>query len=126
MSIKLYIDSAALEKLFGGNTEAEVVLRQQVVEQFAKKYLKALFGDENWKKAASEWKADFEEKTKATNTKLMKELVVEAVEKVLEKRQAFLEEQIAAIFKLQMNTKIDEIVEREIHRRLEAAKRVRE
>jgi hypothetical protein len=42
MGIRIYLDLAGLERLIGGNTEAEVEIREGVVRTFAKKHLKEL------------------------------------------------------------------------------------
>lgn len=43
--LKLYLNGPALERLLGGNSDLEVGLRQQIVEEFAKKHLKQLVNE---------------------------------------------------------------------------------
>lgn len=50
----------ALERLIGGETEIEVHLRQQIVEKFAEKHLKAIVKSEAWKAAYTQWQAELE------------------------------------------------------------------
>ena len=50
----------ALERLIGGETEIEVHLRQQIVEKFAEKHLKAIVNREAWKAAYTQWQAELE------------------------------------------------------------------
>lgn len=40
--LKVQLDAAALDRLIGGDTEIEIKLRQAIVEDFARKYLKAV------------------------------------------------------------------------------------
>lgn len=45
---KLQLDAPALERLLGGNTKLELELRQTVVEEFARKHIKALVADQHF------------------------------------------------------------------------------
>lgn len=42
MTIKINLDLSALERLIGGDTEAEIIIREGVIQTFAKKHLKKL------------------------------------------------------------------------------------
>ncbi len=53
--LKIGLNLPALERLFNGAPEIELNLRQQVVEQFTNKHLKAIFHDATWVKAAKMW-----------------------------------------------------------------------
>ena len=46
MSTKITLDGQALERLLGGDTEVEAELRNCVVQEFAKKHLKAIANSE--------------------------------------------------------------------------------
>lgn len=50
----------ALERLIGGETEIEVHLRQQIVEKFAEKHLKAIVNREAWQAAYKQWQSELE------------------------------------------------------------------
>lgn len=63
----------ALERLIGGETEIEVHLRQQIVEKFAEKHLKAIVNREAWKAAYTQWQAELE----AAVSKILKEYIAE-------------------------------------------------
>lgn len=47
--IQLRLDVLALERLIGGDSEAEVVLRQGVVDAFCKRYINEVIKDKNFK-----------------------------------------------------------------------------
>lgn len=63
----------ALERLISGETEIEVHLRQQIVEKFAEKHLKAIVNREAWKAAYSQWQAELE----AAVAKILKEYIAD-------------------------------------------------
>lgn len=47
MSTKIQINSLeALERLIGGDTELEIEVRNSIVQEFAKKYLKGIINEE--------------------------------------------------------------------------------
>lgn len=46
--ISILLDTGALERLIGGNSEAEVKLRNGVVAEFAKRHFKAVLYDESF------------------------------------------------------------------------------
>jgi hypothetical protein len=59
--VKLQINSLdALNRLIGGDSELELQLRQQVVAEFAKKYLKSIVLDEWFQKWMESLKADLQ------------------------------------------------------------------
>lgn len=61
----------ALERLIGGETEIEVHLRQQIVEKFAEKHLKAIVKSAAWQAAYKQWQAELE----ATVSKILQEYI---------------------------------------------------
>jgi hypothetical protein len=54
MTMKLQLDGDAVERLIGGNTEVEIELRKWVVQEFTKKYLKAVVSDKEFTKFLNE------------------------------------------------------------------------
>jgi len=67
----------ALERLIGGETEIEVHLRQQIVEKFAEKHLKAIVKSEAWKAAYTQWQAELE----AAVSKILQEYIASQQDK---------------------------------------------
>ena len=63
--MKLILDASALECLIGGDTEAELELRQSVAAQFAEKYLKALVNTDIVQQALSDAKDDIDQRIEA-------------------------------------------------------------
>lgn len=61
----------ALERLIGGETEIEVHLRQQIVEKFAEKHLKAIVKSAAWQAAYKQWQSELE----ATVSKILQEYI---------------------------------------------------
>ena len=49
--MKLTLNAPALERLLGGDTELEVALKHQIVDNFAKHHLKKLINDGTWRAA---------------------------------------------------------------------------
>ena len=56
--MRLELTLPALERLLGGDTEIEIHLRQQIVEEFARKHLKALANDSTWKGVHKIWETE--------------------------------------------------------------------
>lgn len=54
--MRLELTLPALERLIGGDSAVELALRQQVVDEFCRKNLKALFNDETYRRAAADWR----------------------------------------------------------------------
>ena len=53
--MKLELTLPALERLIGGDTEVEVALRYNIVEEFVKKHLKTILNDAAFKRMTSEF-----------------------------------------------------------------------
>lgn len=61
MKLQLQINSLeALEKLIGGNADAELEIRNNIVQEFTKKHLKAIVNDGLFAKKFEELKSDVE------------------------------------------------------------------
>jgi hypothetical protein len=54
--MKLELTLPALERLIGGDSAIELALRQQIVDEFCRKHLKALLNDETFIRHSSEWR----------------------------------------------------------------------
>ncbi len=147
--MRLSINLPALERLLAGDSELEVQLRQQVVENFAKKHLKTILNDETWKKASAAWQAELDSAVKKhleefSNEKeenaddlytvrsvrwkfddLVKKAVQasldNAVEDRIEKYKAYWSRYIKEAVEKAMDQEIAQEVEKEIQRRLAAA-----
>ena len=146
--MRLSINLPALERLLAGDSDLEVQLRQQVVENFAKKHLKTIFNDETWKKASAAWRAELDSAVKKqleefSNQKedaddpytvrsvrwkfddLVKKAVQasldNAVENQIEKYKTYWSRHIKETVQKAMDQEIAQEVEKEIQRRLAAA-----
>src|SRR4051794_37602979 len=63
--MRIELNLPALERLLGGDTEIEVHLRQQIVDEFTRKYLKSLMNDETLKRISAEWSRQLKEEVNA-------------------------------------------------------------
>ncbi len=57
--MQILLSRAALERLIGGESEIEVALRHQVVENFAKERIKAFINSDLLNKLHAEWKREW-------------------------------------------------------------------
>lgn len=58
--MRMELTLPALERLLGGDTEIEVGVRRQVVEEFAKRHLKAILNDQAFKAIVSAWHVEIQ------------------------------------------------------------------
>jgi hypothetical protein len=72
--MKLSISVEALNRLIGGDSEIELQLRQQVVENFAKKYLKTLIDDSLIKRMSGQFYSYVHEKSEQLKLELVQKL----------------------------------------------------
>jgi hypothetical protein len=142
------LDLPAIERLIGGDTEVEVRIRKQIVEEFARRHLKAIaetasyeaaiqaakdyvnqaaketFGIENlvtshlWPTAGHRLKAMVESMVKEQAQKA----VDEALLKTIEYQKRYWSKEINDAVRKANDKEIEKLVEAEIQRRLTAAK----
>lgn len=148
--MRLELTLPALERLLGGDTEVEAHLRQQIVEEFAKKHLKAILNDETWKRVSALWRADLDRAVTARLDELINEKAAVAdrpdapyearwrlneairkaaqaavdaeVARVIENQKRYFATEINRAVKVAMEREVNKEVEAEIQRRLTAAK----
>lgn len=150
--VRIYLNRPALDRLLGGDTELEVRLREQVVDEFARKRLKALVNDETHRRIHNEFAALLKEEVRrqigefaadpsvywrqntprlqadiqALVAEAAKRAVREAVEQYVadrvEKRYQALVDRIDAAVRERVDFEIQTRVEAEILRRLDLAK----
>lgn len=72
--MKLSISVEALNRLIGGDSEIELQLRQQVVENFAKKHLKALIDDSLIKRMSGQFYSYIHERSECIKKDLVNSL----------------------------------------------------
>ncbi len=71
--MRLELTLPALERLIGGDTEIEVGLRQQILEEFTKHRIKTLINAESIKQINAEWSRQLNEVVRTTIKSLMDE-----------------------------------------------------
>lgn len=144
-AMKLDLNLPALERLIGGDSEAEVNLRQQVVEEFAKKHIKNLVNTELTKKITSQVHKEMDDAIKvglaqmATGdaswggfstirnrlTEFAKSVAIQAVDEAIRDRVDKLKAAIPAEIERQVKASIPAtikiLVDAEIQRRLKIA-----
>lgn len=62
--MRISLSTQALERLLGGDTELEIQLRHQVVENFSKNHLKTLINSEAHRIMTEAWRKDIAEQVK--------------------------------------------------------------
>lgn len=80
--MRVELDAAALDRLIGGDTAVELALRQQIVDEFARKKLKALLNDETYKRVSAEWRAQLQGELDARLAELRADVAEHADRKV--------------------------------------------
>lgn len=65
MAIVLKLDHSALEFLLAGKDEQKVELQNTIVQEFARKHLKAIVGEEQFKKFCQKLESDFKDYLKS-------------------------------------------------------------
>lgn len=72
---KVFVSSAALERLIGGDSELEINLRRQIAENFAKHHLKALVTTDVFRKALQEIKVNVEAEVNKAGIELVRKRI---------------------------------------------------
>jgi hypothetical protein len=146
--MRLELNLPALERLLGGDTEVELHLRHQIVEEFTRKNIKSLINDETLRKLTEIWKNEagkmveeaagklFEEKYERGGLGTMRYKIEEAIddavknsleralEEFIEKMRRQLEARIERAVEAAMQSDVSRRVEEEIQRRLDLAKKM--
>lgn len=148
--MRLELNLPALERLIGGDTEAEVSLRKQIVQEFAKRHLKEVaesatyqaaveaakqyvdeaaketFGIENlvaghlWPTVGYRLKAMVESLVKETAQKVVDEVLL----KTIEHQKSYWGREVRQAVEKAVDRQIEKEVEEGIRKRLEAAKNI--
>lgn len=112
--MRLSLNLPALERLLGGDDEIEVELRNQIVENFTNRHLKALFNDRTWREASRQWRQELDLK------------IAEAMKKIIDQHNTQTEEQKKGLVTWDVNrlvrTSAKEAIEKEIGDLLEKQK----
>jgi hypothetical protein len=148
--IHLSLNLPALERLIGNDTELEVNLRQQIVDNFADKHLKSLLNSDGLLKLKLEWeqliRSELSEKLKelksqpsiiqcveehvSNDTKwhlgrLIQETVAAAINETLQslidRQKRWMEDRVKAAVDAALPGKVDRLIEQGIQDRLKAA-----
>lgn len=148
--MKLELNLPALERLIGGDTEIELQLRRQIVEEFSKRYLKEIANTvshteakkaaEAYVNAAAKEVFDIENLTtdhlwptvgyrfKSLIQKLVEEqaqnIVDETLRSVIEYQQHYWGKEVTDAIKKAMDRQIEKEIQEGIQKRLEAAKHI--
>jgi hypothetical protein len=145
--MRLELNLPALERLLGGDTDAEVHLRQQIVEEFTRKNIKSLINDATLKKLQDVWRNEAESLVENAVGGLFAErhddqlgtlryriedaidaAVKDSLERALEefilKERVRLEVKIEKAVQAAVDGEVSKVVEREIQRRLDLAKKM--
>lgn len=144
--MRIDLNLPALERLIGGDTEIEIGLRQQVVEEFARKHLKTVINDETWKRFSAQWNkeinteignaiqglagnghfkseaADIGLKIRNQIEHVASEMINKALNAIIDRQRIFLASQLDEKIKSILNFDIQKRVEAEVQRRLTVAK----
>ena len=78
--MKLELNLPALERLIGGDTEIEIGIRQQIVEQFCKHHIKTLMHSELWSKFYGAWRDELLAEIKKLEARFKEDLSGRGVE----------------------------------------------
>jgi uncharacterized protein YajQ (UPF0234 family) len=148
--MRIELDSSALDRLIGGDTEVELHLRKQIVQEFAKRQLKVVaettaygdaveeikqhvnklvkehFGVENL--VTSHLWPTIDYRLKSMIESLVKEHAQKAVDvallEIIEHQKHYWNRAIEAVVKKNMDRQIEKEIEKGIRERLEAALKI--
>ena len=108
MAIKIQLNSKeALDRLIGGDSEIELTLRNNIVQEFAKTHLKSLVNDEVISKSINKVKSDLE--LQILNEFYDKERVNYYTDKFK------LKETVKEKFKIELNTIFSELIRESVN-----------
>jgi len=148
--MRLELNLPALERLIGGDTELELHLRKQIVQEFSKRHLKEVVDQDAYQLAleaakqfvneAAKQAFDIENiavnhlwptvgyRLKSMIESLVKEvaqkIVDETLQKVIAYQKTYWAREVNEAVKKEMNRQIEKEVEEGIRKRLEAAKNI--
>lgn len=146
--MRLELTLPALERLIGGDTELELGLRYQIVEEFTKHHLKTIVNSEFWKERQDLWQAE----VKAAVQEGLKDLLIDPklthasalvsgkltehartvarealnqeLKKIIDEQKRYWQDQVKREIASAIQANIKQLVEAEIQRRLAAAARI--
>ena len=131
--MRLELNLPALERLIGGDTEIEAALRQQVVEAFLKRHIKAILNNEVIKKVSQEFQhqvklavaekiAECRKSYEVPNAESLqwdfRKVVQEAVEKEIASVIAAQKKYFEPIMRQKVASALEIEIEQEVHKRV--------
>lgn len=140
MGVRLELDGQALERLIGGNSEIEMHLRKNIVEEFAKKHLRSLVNAEAYGELTKAWTAEIKQVCAALREEIesrkpgerdmkhhmaplletIRDIAKREVEKTIkEALEAIPDGRIAVMIRQEVRKEIERIVRQEVSQQIE-------